>query len=169
MALTDWLIEPIRRILPPVGMLDFSPLVAWLVLTLVRGFVLSLPLIDATPTGIRLRVRVQPRASRTAMAGRYGDALRIRLAAPPVDGAANEALARSWPSGSRCHGCGGVMAGGPLARSSRSPASARSRRPAAWGSEPWPPARRLTWTSDNRFVAICAACGHVKQSLKRVP
>jgi YggT family protein len=41
MALTDWLIQPIRRILPPVGMLDFSPLVAWLVLTLLRGFVLS--------------------------------------------------------------------------------------------------------------------------------
>jgi len=41
MALTDWLIQPIRRILPPVGMLDFSPLVAWLVLSLVRGFVLS--------------------------------------------------------------------------------------------------------------------------------
>jgi YggT family protein len=39
--LTDWLIQPIRRILPPVGMLDFSPLVAWLVLTLLRGFVLS--------------------------------------------------------------------------------------------------------------------------------
>jgi YggT family protein len=41
MALTDWLIRPIRRILPPVGMLDFSPLVAWLALTLLRGFVLS--------------------------------------------------------------------------------------------------------------------------------
>jgi YggT family protein len=40
-ALTDWLILPIRRLLPPVGMLDFSPLVAWLVLTLARGFVLS--------------------------------------------------------------------------------------------------------------------------------
>lgn len=42
MLLTDWLINPIRRILPPFGMLDFSPLVAWLVLSLVRGFVLSL-------------------------------------------------------------------------------------------------------------------------------
>lgn len=41
MGLTDWLIEPIRRILPPVAMIDFSPLVAWLVLSLVRGFVLS--------------------------------------------------------------------------------------------------------------------------------
>jgi YggT family protein len=41
MALTDWLIGPIRRLLPPVGMIDFSPLVAWLVLSLVRGLVLS--------------------------------------------------------------------------------------------------------------------------------
>ena len=41
MVLTDWIIEPIRRILPPFGMIDFSPLVAWLVLTLVRGFVMS--------------------------------------------------------------------------------------------------------------------------------
>lgn len=30
--LTDWLVEPIRRVLPPFGMFDFSPLVALLVL-----------------------------------------------------------------------------------------------------------------------------------------
>jgi len=42
MALTDWLIEPIRRILPPFGMLDFSPMVAWLVLWVVRGFVMGM-------------------------------------------------------------------------------------------------------------------------------
>jgi uncharacterized protein (TIGR00251 family) len=35
-----------------------------------------------------------PRAKRTEVAGRHGDAIRIRLAAPPVDGAANEALLR---------------------------------------------------------------------------
>jgi YggT family protein len=40
--LTDWLIEPIRRILPPFGMVDFSPMVAWLVLYVVRGFVMGL-------------------------------------------------------------------------------------------------------------------------------
>jgi YggT family protein len=41
-AVTNWLIEPIRRILPPVGIFDFSPMVAWLVLYVVRGFVLGL-------------------------------------------------------------------------------------------------------------------------------
>jgi YggT family protein len=41
-ALTNWLIDPIRRILPPFGMIDFSPIVAWLVLYVVRGFVMGL-------------------------------------------------------------------------------------------------------------------------------
>jgi len=41
-ALTDWLIEPIRRIMPPIGMFDFSPMVAWLVLYVARGFVMSM-------------------------------------------------------------------------------------------------------------------------------
>jgi uncharacterized protein (TIGR00251 family) len=35
---------------------------------------------------------VQPRASRDELAGLHGAELRIRLTAPPVDGAANEAL-----------------------------------------------------------------------------
>lgn len=39
-----------------------------------------------------LQVRVQPRASRDALAGWQGGALKIRLTAPPVDGAANAAL-----------------------------------------------------------------------------
>ena len=39
-------------------------------------------------------VHVAPRASRTEVAGPYGDAIRIRLAAPPVDGAANAELLR---------------------------------------------------------------------------
>lgn len=48
----------------------------------------------AEADGIRLRVRVQPRASRSEIAGPLGDELKVRLAAPPVDGAANEALIR---------------------------------------------------------------------------
>jgi uncharacterized protein (TIGR00251 family) len=46
------------------------------------------------PDGERIlfEVRVQPRASRTELAGLYGTALKVRLQAPPVDGRANEAL-----------------------------------------------------------------------------
>jgi len=41
---------------------------------------------------IRFDVYVQPRASRTEVAGIHDDCVKIRLAAPPVDGAANTAL-----------------------------------------------------------------------------
>lgn len=40
--LSDWIIRPIRRLLPPAGMIDFSPMVAWLVLWVARGFVLGM-------------------------------------------------------------------------------------------------------------------------------
>ena len=39
-------------------------------------------------------VRVAPRASRTAAAGEHDGALKVRVAAPPVEGAANEELTR---------------------------------------------------------------------------
>lgn len=39
-----------------------------------------------------VQVRVQPRASRDELAGVQGDSLRVRLSAPPVDGAANRQL-----------------------------------------------------------------------------
>ena len=42
--------------------------------------------------GLTLAVRVVPRAGRTTVAGVRGDALLVRLAAAPVDGAANDAL-----------------------------------------------------------------------------
>ncbi len=41
---------------------------------------------------LRLVVTVQPGASRTAVVGVHGDALKIKLAAPAVDGRANTAL-----------------------------------------------------------------------------
>jgi len=43
---------------------------------------------------VTFKVRVQPRASRTELAGEYGGSLKLRLAAPPVDGKANEACRR---------------------------------------------------------------------------
>ena len=43
-------------------------------------------------TSARISVYVQPRASKTAIAGMHDGCVKIRLAAPPVDGAANAAL-----------------------------------------------------------------------------
>ena len=48
--------------------------------------------VSAAGAGARFKVHVQPRASRTGVAGAHGAALKVRLQAAPVDGAANEAL-----------------------------------------------------------------------------
>jgi uncharacterized protein (TIGR00251 family) len=40
----------------------------------------------------RINIYVQPRASKTAIAGMHDGCVKVRLAAPPVDGAANAAL-----------------------------------------------------------------------------
>ena len=41
---------------------------------------------------LKIAIHATPGAKRTEAAGLYGDALRVRLGAPPVDGKANEAL-----------------------------------------------------------------------------
>jgi uncharacterized protein (TIGR00251 family) len=48
--------------------------------------------IQKHPQGVVLNVRVQPKASRNAFRGLHGQAVKISLTAPPVDGAANNAL-----------------------------------------------------------------------------
>ena len=42
----------------------------------------------------RLTVKVHPRARRSGIAGRFGEAWKLDLAAPPVDGKANEECVR---------------------------------------------------------------------------
>jgi uncharacterized protein len=43
-------------------------------------------------SSVRISVHVQPRASKTGVVGMHGDAWKIRVAAPPVDNAANAEL-----------------------------------------------------------------------------
>jgi uncharacterized protein len=47
------------------------------------------PMIQSTPDGIIISIRVIPRARRSGLVGTRGDALLVRLRAPPVEGAAN--------------------------------------------------------------------------------
>jgi uncharacterized protein len=49
--------------------------------------------VAAHPDGATVALRVVPRARRTELAGRYGDRLKLKVAAPPVEGAANAEVA----------------------------------------------------------------------------
>jgi uncharacterized protein len=51
-------------------------------------------LIDVTQTdgAVMIKVRVVPRSSKSEIVGEYDGALKVRIAAPPVDGAANAEL-----------------------------------------------------------------------------
>ena len=48
--------------------------------------------LKACSDGVLLSVHAQPGASRTKIVGEYGESLKIAVHAPPVDGAANEAI-----------------------------------------------------------------------------
>jgi uncharacterized protein len=44
-----------------------------------------------TPGGVTFAIKIHPRAKKNAITGELGDALRVSLTAPPVEGKANEA------------------------------------------------------------------------------
>jgi uncharacterized protein len=52
----------------------------------------SQPIITDHPSGAVLNVIAQPRSSRSEVAGVHDGAVRLRITAPPVDGAANAAI-----------------------------------------------------------------------------
>ncbi len=53
-----------------------------------------IPGLKETKGAVSFAVRLVPRASRSEIVGIEGDALKIRLSAPPVEGKANEALVK---------------------------------------------------------------------------
>lgn len=50
--------------------------------------------VRAVNGGVQFAVRVQPGAKREGIAGTYGEAIKVAITAPAVDGKANEALVR---------------------------------------------------------------------------
>ncbi len=46
--------------------------------------------IDEDKTGLKFNIYVQPRSSRNQVVGLHGDALKVKIKAPPVEGAANK-------------------------------------------------------------------------------
>lgn len=53
-----------------------------------------MPAISQRGDAVRITIHVQPRASRTELAGEHGDAIKLRVAAPPVEGEANREVCR---------------------------------------------------------------------------
>lgn len=67
----------------------------------------------------RLVVRVQPGARRTSFVGRFGDLPRLAVAAPPVDGAANDEVVTAVAAALGLHRRQVRLVGGAVSRTKR--------------------------------------------------
>jgi uncharacterized protein (TIGR00251 family) len=104
-SVVEPMLSPIRRIIPPIGMLDFSPLILIILIQLLSNIIIRI-LISLRWTmsdrkfnlhdgkkGSALAVRVTPRASRNEIVELLDDGtIKVRIAAPPSDNEANETL-----------------------------------------------------------------------------
>ena len=81
-----------------------------------------------------LTLHVQPGAARTEIAGIHGDALKVRLAAPPVDGKANAELLRFLAAAFAVPARGVTLVRGQASRQKVVRIAAPARRPDRdWG------------------------------------
>jgi uncharacterized protein (TIGR00251 family) len=73
--------------------------------------------INETAAGVTFAIKVQPRAKRNAIVGELGDALKVALTAPPVDGKANEACVEFFAEVLRVPRSAVMIASGQTSRS----------------------------------------------------
>jgi uncharacterized protein (TIGR00251 family) len=74
---------------------------------------------EPVPGGVVLRVHVQPGARRSGLAGRHGDAVKLRVAAPAVDGKANAAVLAALAALFGLRPAQVTLVAGPAARAKR--------------------------------------------------
>ena len=108
--LADPLLRPIRRLLPAMGGIDFSPMILVLLLYVINMGVAEvlqatgnmllravdgvMSAVTVNDDGLVLRLYIQPKASRDSIVGLHGDEVKVAITAPPVDGQANSHLVK---------------------------------------------------------------------------
>ena len=90
---TEPVLAPIRRLLPPMGGLDWSPFLALLLLSVVRAPLRPLLTGHGHPEAT-FGVLLSPRAARDEVGPMSDGVVRVRVTRPPADGEANRALIR---------------------------------------------------------------------------
>ena len=74
------------------------------------------PFVQVRPEGVVICIKVQPRASKNAICEALGNELKVKVTAPPVDSAANEALIRFLAETLGCPRSAVAIIRGPTSR-----------------------------------------------------